>query len=445
MANMTSTRIQPCVALVAFRQMPFVVKVSLALMVVLTLPVRAEKAASADAFVDSVGVNVHLHNLDTAYSNFPKVQQSLQDLGIRHVRDGLIDTTWQDYYNRHNQLGKLGVKSIFTTSPVQSDQLLLEYPQRMKDSFEAYEAPNEYDQSHDPDWAGTLSKFVARLNATVKANSGTSRFPVIGPSLTRQDSFLKLRGVCAFDTANLHDYFGGRNPGTLGWGSNGYGSISWNLSLVSTACPGKPVMTTETGYQTDQTLTQGIPEDVAGKYVPRVFLEQWQRGIQRTYLYELIDMPPGHAVGDSMFGLLRSDFSAKPAYMALANLLNLLADPGPSYAGQPFNFTLTGDVSDVHHVLFQKRDGTFYLALWVEEPSYDVNGKKAIVVPAHHIVIQFEQETGVVAHSLGASGAVQTSALGTGTTHALDVSDYVTILELKDRPPAPVMLAPVVH
>jgi hypothetical protein len=442
---MTSKRIRPCVLLVAFRQTFFVVKVNLALMIALTLPLRAEKAVSADAFVDSVGINIHLHNLDTAYSNFPRVQQSLQDSGIRHVRDGLIDTAWQGYYDRHNELGRLGIKSIFTTSPVQSDQLLLDYPQRMKDSFEAYEAPNEYDQSRDPDWSATLSSFLTRLNATVKANSGTSRFPVIGPSLTHQDSFLKLRGVCSFDSANLHDYFGGRNPGTPGWGSNGYGSISWNLSNVATACPGKPVITTETGYQTDTTMSHGIPDEVASKYVPRIYLEQWRQGIRRTYLYELVDLPPGHSTGDSRYGLLRSDFSPKPGYSALTNLLHLLADPGPSHTADEFNFTLSGDISDVHHVLFEKRDGSFYLALWVEEPSYDVDSKKSIAVPTHHVVIQSDEEMGILAHSFGKAGAVQITSLASNTTHAIDVSDYVTILQFDSRPAPPVLLAPVVH
>jgi hypothetical protein len=445
MATMTSTRIQPCVALVAFRQMFFVVKVSLALIVVLTLPVRAEKAASADAFVDSVGVNVHLHNLDTAYSNFPKIKQSLLDLGIRHIRDGMIDTSWQDFYDRHNELGRSGVMSIFTTSPAYSDQLLLDYPQRMKDSFEAYESPNEYDQSRDPDWSGTLSKFIARLNGTVKGSSNTSRFPVIGPSLTSQNSFVKMRGACSFDSANLHNYLGGRNPGTPGWGANGYGSISWNLSLVATACPGKPVMTTETGYQTDQTLTQGIPDDVAGRYVLRTFLEQWQHGIQRTYLYELIDLPPGHGPGDSSFGLLRADFSPKPAYTALKNLMHLLSDPGPSFAGEEHSFTLSGDLADVHHALFEKRDGTFYLALWVEAPSFDVNSQKPVAVPVHNIVVQSDAADDFTSQSFDKSGNLQTAALGGGATHAIAVSDSVTILTIDSRPPAPVLNRPVVQ
>src|SRR5579862_4501017 len=100
-------------------------KLSLAFAAALALPAHGEKAASADAFVDSVGVNIHLHYQDTSYSNFPKVKQALLGLGLRHVRDGLIDTTWQDYYDRHNELGQSGIEGIYTTSVTQSDQLLI--------------------------------------------------------------------------------------------------------------------------------------------------------------------------------------------------------------------------------------------------------------------------------------------------------------------------------
>jgi hypothetical protein len=417
----------------------------LGLMVLFAGRASAERANSSDAFVDSVGINVHLHSRDTPYSNFPRVQQALQDLQVRHVRDGLIDTTWKEYYDRHNQLGRAGIKGIFITSPNQSEQLLLDYPRRMKDSFEGYEAPNEYDQGHDEHWPATMTSFLENLNQNVKSDSGTSRFPVIGPSLTRPDSFGKLRGLCSFDYANLHNYFAGRNPGTRGWGSNGYGSIAWNLSNVGALCNGKPVMTTETGYQTDAGSKQGIPEEVAARYVPRVFLEQWLRGIRRTYLYELIDLPSARSTGDTGFGLLRSDYSPKPAYSALMNLLRMLVDPGPAYATQELGFKLTGDLSDVHHLLLQKRNGVFYLALWLEESSYDIDGKKAISVPTHHVIVQNDKEVGMRQHVFDKSGAMQALALDNSSKHEVEVSDSVTVLEIDDgRPAAPLMNPPVV-
>src|ERR1700744_1322219 len=110
------------------------------------LPCCAQvNALQSDKFVDSVGVNVHLSFGGTLYyTNFSLVQTSLSALGVRHVRDGLIDTTWQGYYDRHNQLGLAGIHGDFITSPGQSVSLLQSYPSRMSSSFEAFEGPNEY-------------------------------------------------------------------------------------------------------------------------------------------------------------------------------------------------------------------------------------------------------------------------------------------------------------
>jgi len=408
--------------------------IGLTLVASLALVAWSEQAQSADTFVDSVGINIHLHNGDTSYSDFSRVQQALKDLGVRHVRDGLIDTSWKEYYNRHNQLGRAGIKSTFITSVDQSSALLLDYPRRMKDSFEAYESPNEFDQSPDEHWIVTLNSFLVKLNNTVKSDPTASRFPVIGPSMTGSESFVKLRGLCLFDYANLHNYFAGRNPGTGGWGADGYGSISWNLSNVGAACPGKPVITTETGYQTDVAMTQGVPEEVAAKYVPRIILEQWLRGIRQTYLYELIDFPSARPSMDSAFGLLREDFSPKPAYSALRNLLHLLADPGPSFVGQELGFRLAGNLSDVHHLLLQKRNGLFYLIIWVEKAGYDGTIKKEVPVPARSIIVQNTAKIRMTRRSFDKSGSLQTTVLEAGIHHDIEVSDLVTILEIDTRP-----------
>ena len=99
----------------------------------------AQTTVLADAFVNSVGVNVHLHYNDTLYyDNFPLVRSRLQDLRVRHVRDGLIDTTWPEYYARHNSLGRAGIKGTFITALDDEWPLLFDYPIRMRDAFEAY-------------------------------------------------------------------------------------------------------------------------------------------------------------------------------------------------------------------------------------------------------------------------------------------------------------------
>jgi len=388
-----------------------------------------QQADGADAFVDSVGVNVHLHYDNSPYANFAAVEKSLQDLGVRHIRDGLVDTAWTAYYDRLNELGRAGIKSTLITTTTQSTALFTAYPSRVPDSFEAYEAPNEYDLSGDPNWATTLANFLGAMHSAIKGNSGVSRFPILGPSLTQPGSYTKVSSSAkSIDNANLHDYFGGRNPGTTGWGAGGYGSIAWNLALTSGAFPGKPVFTTETGYVNDTSNSQAVPENVSGRYVPRIFLEQWLRGIQRTFIYELVDIGAGKS--DNGYGLLHSNFTPKPAYNALKSMLGLLADKGPSFQVGGLDYKLSGGNPDLQHLLLQKRDGRFFLVLWVEEPCYDMNTKKALPVSTANVTITLGQPARITTHSLDDSGNIQTTALGTGTTQTVEVSDLVAIVEI---------------
>ncbi len=388
----------------------------------------AEKAQSADDFVNSVGVNVHLWLWRSEYGNFPAVERALKDLGVRHIRDGLIDTTWAPYYDRLNELGKLGIKSTLITSPNETGQEIAGYPDRVPDSFEAFEAPNEYDQSHDPNWAATLNSFLVTLHSAVESDPNASRFPIIGPSLTRAASFPKIaESARFFDYSNLHNYPGGRNPGTAGWGPNGYGSFDWNLALVHDAWPNKPIMTTEIGYQNDPSKPQGVPEDVSGKYLPRLLLEQWMRGVQRTYLYQLLDLGTSHG---TTFGLLHSDFTPKVGYRAIQGLLQLLADPGPPFKLDDLNLGLSGDLANVHHILLEKRSGAFYLALWIEQAGYDVNAKTYVRVPAREIVIHTGKPLKMREHEIDDEGLMHTADLGRTQKEVIAVCDRVAVLEL---------------
>jgi hypothetical protein len=391
-----------------------------------------ETPVSADSIADSVGVNIHLHNANTVYGNFDLIQGLLTNLGVRHTRDGLIDTTWQQYYQRQIALGRLGIKCLFITSPNQSSELLTNWPGRVAGAFEGYEAPNEYDLSGDPHWAAALNAFVRRLYSAVKSDPTTSKFPVVGPSLTQTASYAQVAGLERyFDLSNLHNYFGGRNPGTLGWGDGGYGSIVYNIHNSQTAWPAKPIWTTETGYITDKDNPQGIPELVEGKYAPRMLVEQALHGVGRTYIYELID--EGSVAGDSgHFGLARMDGSPKPAFTALKNIIATLDDPGPKVLPQNLQFTLSGASSNVHHLLMAKHDGSYYLAFWLEEQNYDVN--KHIETPANPEKLTFISSRNFKSTQLlafNADGSLKTVQLTPSLHIALTATDCVAILKLK--------------
>jgi len=392
----------------------------------------AETAKSADSVVDSVGVNVHIHYTDTPYADFPALKRVLKELGVRHIREGMIDTKWQAFYDRLNELGREGIKADFVTSPKITESILAAYPSKVKDSIESYEAPNEYDQSRDPNWAETLNDYVSKLNQIVKGNPETANFPIIGPSLVKKESYAKV-AECApyFDYANLHNYVGGRNPGTKGWGGGGYGSIDWNLAQANETWPGKPVMTTETGYRTDEGNAQGVPEDIAGKYFPRLLLEQLAHGIQRTYIYEMVDLGTKKHFNDFSFGLVHEDYSPKPAFNAVKNLLGVLSDPGPSFPLHALNLTLSGDLTNVHHMLLEKRNGKFYLVLWLEEQAFDVNKKDRAMIGARQLSVRFGQAVQGNVYTLDEKGGLQSSVMNLAKTQPVAVSDRVTILEIQ--------------
>lgn len=330
----------------------------------------------ADAFADSVGVNLHLHWFNTIYADdFATIKQRLIDLGVRHVRDGLVETNWQPYYDHFNELGAAGIKGTFIVDATTSAEVLRSYPSRVADSIEAYEAPNEYNNSTDPNWPQTLRSILDRLT-DLKNDPIVSRYPIVGPSLTVESAYGRLGDVSwLIDRGNLHNYPGGRNPGTAGWGANGYGSIDWNLALGRSISGGKPLITTETGYENNLAQADAVPQDVAARYLPRLLLEQFRKGISRTYIYELADYG-----GSDQWGLLNADGSPKPAYTAVRNLLALTADLGTPVAPESNYVGFIGPGSSARLMTFQKRGGRQMVTVWLEKPGYDVNLRQRIPV-----------------------------------------------------------------
>ena len=319
----------------------------------------------ADVFVDSVGVNIHLHYDGTLYVNdFPFIKNILQVGHFRHVRDGMIDTTWQSYYDRHNELGKIGIQTLFISG---LNGVVADYPYRMFDCFGAYEAPNEPDLSGDSNWVWKTRNVLYELRS-----EQFNQFPVIGPSLTNWGSFNALGSIGHWaDIGNLHNYLAGHHPGTGGWGGYAYGSLGYHKMLMSIMMPAdSPIITTETGYGSNET-----PDDVIAKYLVRLLLYQFINGISRTYIYELADIPGFGTFSE--YGLVRANGTLKPAYTAIQNLLGILNDPGPSFIPKKIIYEVDGSVS---HVMFQNRGGENFLVLWQEVEGWDVNNRTPIIV-----------------------------------------------------------------
>jgi hypothetical protein len=396
----------------------------------------SEVALPADSFVDSIGVNLHLHYLDTSYGHFDVIKAKLTDLGVRHARDGAqITATDANYdklvYGRMRQLADDGIHFDLIIDPRAITPLTADKLAHIGElggpALESLEGPNEYDISGNKDWAKDLRTYQAELYDLAKAEGVTKHLAILGPSLVQPESREKLGNLSAkMDYANVHCYPGGKDPLT---------HLDQEVARSKEVNGAHAILPTETGYHTatrGSTGHPGVSETAAGKYVPRLLLEYFNHGISRSYLYEFADEKPDPDRKDpeQSFGLIRADGSEKPAYNSLKNLIALLEDPGKPFQPMKFDYTLRGDTSHVDHTLLQKRNGKFYLILWDEEPSYSTLLKTDLSVSPRSLTIDFGRtvrEANVYMPAKSMSIIARNS-----NTHsiALEVPDHPVIVEI---------------
>ncbi len=398
----------------------------------------SETARSASSFIDSIGVNTHLYYDKSVYHQkyHEIIKPKLQELGVRHIRDGGTRNL-NGYLDRLKELKQLGIGAtlIFDPrggTPQQGVQLIKE----LGNVVEAAEGPNEYDLSGDANWVSVLRAYMQQLYQSVKSDSQTQNLPVLGPSFTSPEAYQAVGELGAYlDYSVLHNYFAGHHPGTPGWGGGGYGSIDYALNLARQNAGSKTAITTETGYHNAINTQDGhrpIPEKIARKYIPRMYLEQFNHGIFRTFSYELIDINnnPQRELPHENFGLLRNNGSAKPAFINLRDLINLLKDSGAQFTPSTLNYSLVGDTTNIHHTLLQKSDGEFYLILWQEVAGFDLNSKQEIVVPPKKIKLVVNKGfTNAKVYLLNKSLTL-VNQYTNPTSFKVNVPDFLTIVEL---------------
>jgi len=339
---------------------------------------QPKQARSADSFVDTIGVNTHLSYIDTVYSekNYQRINQLLPDLGVRHIRDGLILSIPQKfdasyYYNQLNYLAlKHGIRSTLTNG--HSITTIIQEPElahtlgRISASVIAITGPNELDNGSIPDWPDHLKATQRILFESARKYPTQTQLAVIGPSLIHRANFQQLGSLSEhLDYGDMHSY-PGANPPT-------YGLDEW-LVTVRAVSGMKPLVVTETGYNTGTKPGHkgqpGVSEMAASKYLPRLFLEYFNRGIHRTFMYEFLDEGADPKQSENFYGLVRHDGTLKPSYIVLKRLIALLQDPGLKFKPGTLNFSLFPNTAQIHFTLLQKHNQTFYLILWQEVPSY---------------------------------------------------------------------------
>jgi hypothetical protein len=410
-----------------------------------------EPARKADEFIDSIGVNAHWGYYGTPYDwgyadqtdGRPGLKSRLGELGLRHIRDGAHGPV----YTRVNDLyASFGIKHTMLTGrrfpgpwpqPLDVSAVpgeIAEIKANVLAATAAIEGPNEYDLSKPSgeDWVTKVRNYQTAVYSAVSGDSAFDHIPVIAPSLTHPNSYQQLGNISHItDHACVHLYQSSRYPGNPGWGGP-WGSIPWGIGMSrDVQAPGRPLQSTECGYQ-NSTASDPVPESIEARYLPRTFAEFYRHGIARSFKYEMVDLATDPANPDHHFGLLRNDLSPKPSFHVLKNLIALLKDPNPTFTPATLDYSLSGDLTNIHSLLFQKGNGRFYLMLWqeVQASDYVVDWWMPTYSGPRSLTLNLTTPIASAVIHQPLTGAAPIGSATNPTSVALSVPDHLTIIEL---------------
>ena len=323
-------------------------------------------AAQADSFVDMVGVNVHSSFTDQSYGqNWVPL---LTNLGVRHVRDNLAFTGsgGTACASAATAMAAAEVDVLYIVDGAATLSSLLASSLPAPGAVEPY---NEWDSNGGASWATTLQTFQPTLYSQIKA-----KWPncvVLGPSLGLNSNGPSLGSLTPnLDFVNIHAY---GHPASIPEYSSTYLQYAVSSSDTNSTAPALPHWLTENG------LSNGSPADdnsitrtsyttplAAGRLYPRLAMSAYQLGAKRWYIYNLLDARTTPIrQGEDRYGLYDASLTAKPAGVSMRSLLHLLADPGSTFSPASLGITTNGPNNTyLNTQLFQKRDGSFWLAFW---------------------------------------------------------------------------------
>ena len=131
------------------------------------------------------------------------------------------------------------------------------------------------------------------------------------------------------------------------------------------------------------------------------------------------------------WGLLRNDLSKKPAFDSLRNLIEILKDPGSGFTPGSLDYSLEGNEEQLRQVLLQKRDGSYYLALWRATSVWDPVNKVPLNPGSTPISIRFNQPVSrVELYAPNTSSAPQSSIVNPSGRLSYEIGPQVQILRI---------------
>ena len=384
-------------------------------------------AVQADEFIDRIGVNTHpptqrFKGVLTPHADTVTFKARLAELGVKHIRVNVQATVanWAFWNGLHAGLGvkmlPIMYPSVWTSLPVALSALRANVSM-----MEAVEGPNETDgegisyngQTYP---LGTIA-YQNDLYDSVKADLTLQHLPVLAPTAGNPVNYPLFRGA-KLDVKNIH-YYAWNLPA-----DHIEGQIS-NADSITTSL--KPIWTTETGYS-----TYSVSEKAQGKYMPRLLCEFFNRGIYRSYIYQLVDRGTDTAEREHFFGICRNDWSRKPAFNVMKNLIATLKDSGAAFTPTPLTFTIDGDAANVKTFVLQKRNGDHYLLIWNDVAAYHTPTKADLNLPAVPVSLKFTTDySNATIYQFSDTGTLSSSSAATASyVLNLSVNDKVQIIKL---------------
>jgi hypothetical protein len=348
------------------------------------------QARPAFRFVDSVGVVTHFSWGFSPYgTQYARAKGALAELGIRHIRDQAGNAQALGLFRDLNR--SLGVRMVLGVDMRRGggagERLeardipgkLAELREHLgRQALTAIEGPNEYNILERDygyrGWPEELRAYQAELYRQVRNDRELDSTPVLapplgGPNIPYYHDVLGNISRIA-DEGSAHIY-----PNWMSMAQK----VEEIFPAVKIAHPRERIWITEGGWH--DAVNSGrmfVPEDTMIRYLPRAMAEfATHPDITRGYFYQLIDPVPDPSRSDTTahFGLMDTRLSKKPSFYATRNLMHVMCDDRPVRDTGSLSYNLSGNLSDVRSHLYQKRNGVFYLLIWVEKQLHDRFGR----------------------------------------------------------------------
>lgn len=373
------------------------------------------------------------------------VKSALGYLGIENIRDNITNSIQTSY----SALAAAGYKFDFVVTPAKDGTVditktiatLVSDEAQHRGSISAIEGPNEVNIGQ-LSLDGTTKSIAAaatiqaEIYTSAKATASLASIPVYNVSLGYTDAsqYAQLGNLSKYtDYANAHAYVMSTTNVSLG--------LDYLLPFASISAAGKPVVITEAGYTTLTSYSyDGVSETVQAKYTLNTLMDAYQKGIAKTYLYELLDEPNlGANHKESHFGLFHSDGTPKPVATAIHNLTQILQDTGRSAetAAGSLTYALDGAPTTAHDMVFAKSNGSVDLVLWAEPVLWNQNTHSEVRATSSPVTVTFDHTKALIKVYDPMRGSSPIATYANASSIQVSISDHPLVIEV--TPIAPVV------